>query len=326
MLLWAHEIIGGELPSYETGPTPHPLVVGVASPLTVFGRDVASQGTLLLGAVAFATLVVATYVSGKRAFSVPAGLVAALAVLVSPKFIYFGASAYQGLMFLALVACALVLELREARRGRSVLALSIAGLIRPEAWLLSRLYWAYLYPTRSTKRRVLDAFFVVVPPLLWAASDMLVTGQPLWSLTSTQAGSEALGRPTGVGVLPSRTAKGLLELLTSPAVAAALVGIVLTAVAARRRSTALVGLLGLAGGVGVVGLAVVGLPVVGKYFLVPSLAVAVFFGATVGGWTRLPRRSEAASTRHGDSGPRRSAGRKALNLQGPGSPGEHLVL
>ena len=48
------------------------------------------------------------------------------------------------------VIWALLLEIRQPRRGWPVLAmLSLAGLLRPEAWVLAGLYWLYLFPART---------------------------------------------------------------------------------------------------------------------------------------------------------------------------------
>ena len=36
-------------------------------------------------------------------------------------------------------------------------------------------------------------------PVLWALTDLLVTGDPLWSLAHTRDGTELLDRETGLG-------------------------------------------------------------------------------------------------------------------------------
>ena len=65
---------------------------------------------------------------------------------------------YQDLPFAALVVGAVLLEAqRPPPRGSPVLVLlALAGLLRPEAWVLSGLYWLYLWPAATTRERVRD--------------------------------------------------------------------------------------------------------------------------------------------------------------------------
>ena len=54
---------------------------------------------------------------------------------------------YQDMPFAALVVGAVLLEARRPRRGVAVLALlAVAGLLRPEAWVLGGLYWLWMWP------------------------------------------------------------------------------------------------------------------------------------------------------------------------------------
>ena len=86
--------------------------------------------------------------------------------------------------------------------GAPVLALlALAGLLRPEAWAFSALYWLYLMgsagapaarearaerPQRARGELVRLALLAAAAPLVWVLSDLLVTGDPLWSLTNTR--------------------------------------------------------------------------------------------------------------------------------------------
>ncbi len=57
----------------------------------------------------------------------------------------YGVRAYIDLPYLLLVLGALLVESRRPRAGWPVLALlALAGLLRPEAWVFSGLYWVYL--------------------------------------------------------------------------------------------------------------------------------------------------------------------------------------
>ena len=59
--------------------------------------------------------------------------------------ISYGVRAYLDVPYVLLVLGALLVEVRRPRAGAPVLALlALAGLLRPEAWVFSGLYWLYL--------------------------------------------------------------------------------------------------------------------------------------------------------------------------------------
>jgi hypothetical protein len=292
MLLWDRQLWGGALPDYTGGPTPHPMLLLAGFLLVPIGTGAAFHGMSAVGALSFGTLVVATFLVGRRAFSTLVGAVASAAILLSPFLVLAAASGHQSMPFAALVMVAAAIELRAPRRGRSVLALlALAGLVRPEAWLLAAAYWIYLLPARSSRQRLVDAIFVVAAPLIWAGADLAVTGDPLWSLTSTQAGTEAGGRPTGLANLPYSVAFGFARLLGPSVVVGGVLGAVAALILLPRRATAFLVALGALGASAIVVLAVAGLPLLEKYFYIAALPLAVFFGVAVAGWTAVSGRS-----------------------------------
>src|SRR6185312_9199822 len=111
---------------------------------------------------------------------------------------------------LAFVLGALLVASRRPRAGRPVLALlALAGLLRPEAWVFSGLYWLYLLgllpagePLRGRRAVIGLALLAAAGPLIWLGSDLLVTGHPFWSLTNTRHTASALGRRTGIRNVP----------------------------------------------------------------------------------------------------------------------------
>ncbi len=73
------------------------------------------------------------------------GAVAAAIVLTRAPFLSNGLRAYIDLPYIALCLAALLVEAKRPRAGWPVLALlALAGLLRPEAWLFSFAYLAYL--------------------------------------------------------------------------------------------------------------------------------------------------------------------------------------
>ena len=127
----------------------------------------------------------------------------------------FGARAYVDVPYLALVLAALLVETRRRRAGAPVLALlGVAGLIRPEAWLFSGAYliWLWVGGVRDPRLWALAA----AAPLLWALGDLIVTGDPLHSLTGTRDTAQRLQRVTGLGEVPGTVPRRLGEILREP--------------------------------------------------------------------------------------------------------------
>ena len=118
----------------------------------------------------------------------------------------FGARAYVDIPYLVLVLGALLVETRRPRAGAPVLALlALAGLLRPEAWLFSVAYVVWLLapgvrrslrgagPRRAAAWRDAAPLLALAAsgPLLWCLHDLLLTGNPLHSLTGTRENADA---------------------------------------------------------------------------------------------------------------------------------------
>jgi hypothetical protein len=125
-------------------------------------------------------------------------------------------------------------------------------------------------------------------PLVWVASDLLITGDPLWSLTNTRHTAETLDRETGIAKVPEYIPRRLGEILRPAVLVAAAVGGVLSLLWLRRRA-----LLGAGAGVlAVVVLAAfasVGLPINTRYAFLAASILCIFAGAGVFGWMCLER-------------------------------------
>lgn len=145
-LLWGRELGEGLDPDRGAAlpPTPHPLaeLFGLlTSPLNSGAIDL----TMVVAYVSLGLVGYLVYRLGSLWFDRPIGAVAALIVLTRAPFLSNGLRAYVDLPYIALVLGALVIETRRPRAGWPVLALLVAaGLLRPEAWLFSFAYLAYL--------------------------------------------------------------------------------------------------------------------------------------------------------------------------------------
>uniref|UniRef100_UPI002A7573E3 hypothetical protein n=1 Tax=Patulibacter defluvii TaxID=3095358 RepID=UPI002A7573E3 len=257
------------------------------------------------------------------------GLVAGLLTLSSFAFLLLAARGYLDVPFLALVAWAAALILADARQPalrptfdvgrrtaadgdvgrtppaawrRPALLLALAGLLRPEAWVLAGLYWLWCSARGRWAAaddplpgRLAHLALVVGPPLLWAAIDLAVTGNPLHSLTATSQLAEDLGRQRGLLRAPRVLVSALGGQARPPVAAAGLVGLAVVLFGARiglarvPRRPLLVVLALLGGGVATfLAAGVGGLSLLPRYLTVPVVAITVLAAVAVSGWMALP--------------------------------------
>ncbi len=289
-LVWGRDLAHGHLPDYDVSlaPTPHPLATLLGAILTPLGAEGAIGATLVLAFVWLGALGWVTYLLGEAWVNKAAGLLAAAIVLTRRPVLDFGARAYVDVPYLVLVLGALLVETKRPRAGAPVLVLlGVAGLIRPEAWLFSAVYLAYLWHQGTRDPRLFA--LAAAAPLLWALSDLIVTGDPLHSLTGTRDTAQRLDRITGLDEVPTTVPRRLGEILREPVLFGAAGGGLLTLAFMRRR----VVLGAIAGVVALVAfsiLATAGLPILGRYLLAPATILAIFAGAGAFGWAELPRR------------------------------------
>lgn len=300
-LVWGRELVEGRTPDLELplAPTPHPLgtLIGVLlAPLSLADDAAVHAGsalnvTLVLAFVWLAVLGWLAYALGAAWFGPWAGALAALIVLTRRPFLDFGARAYVDIPYVALVLAALLVETRRPRAGVPVLALlAVAGLIRPEAWLFSVVYLGYLAATgeRDARRLAGLAAIAASAPLLWALVDWALAGSPVHSLTGTRDTAEALGRATGLDDVPLTVPRRIGEILREPVLVGAAGGLVFSWLWLRERvrlalATAVVALAAFCV------LAAAGLPILGRYLLLPAAIGAILCGAGVFGFMALDR-------------------------------------
>ncbi len=272
-LLWGRELAEGLSPDRGAAlpPTPHPLTElwGLAtSPL----GDGAIDLTMIGAYVSLGLIGYLVYRLGTLWFDRPIGTVAALIVLTRAPFLSNGLRAYIDLPYIALVLAALVIETKRPKAGWPVLALlAAAGLLRPEAWLFSFAYLAYLllWPGESPTRLEGEARVPLEPadtqngglirppfvgargtpashtamlivlalagPVLWAIFDWVTAGSPTYSFTGTRETVETLERQTGPIDLILYGPRRLGEVLQWPGMVGAAGGVLIAAAIVLRR-------------------------------------------------------------------------------------------
>jgi hypothetical protein len=325
-LAWGGQLSRGETPAYNVpiAPTPHPLIEALGFVLSPLSPRAIAEITVALGFIALSGCAWVIYRLGKQWFNWAAGALAALIFITRAPVLSYGVRAYIDIPYLLLVLSALLVESRhrwggEGGGGRGgpagapvLVLLALAGLLRPEAWAFSGLYWLYLvgitprWAVGSWQARTLlpakpaglelgtrgelvrVTLLAAAAPLLWLLSDLAITGNPLWSLTNTQHTAETLHRETGIANVPEYIPRRIGEVLRPPVLVASALGGVLSLLWLRRRA-----LLGASAGLLAVvvfaAFASVGLPINTRYSFLACAILCVFAGAGVFGWMCLAR-------------------------------------
>jgi hypothetical protein len=288
-MLWARDVIHGHTPDYTGAfaPTPHPLQTLLGGLTLIFG-DHSAHAMVALTLLSLGALTWLVYRLGAELVSPAAGVLAAVVVASRPPFDRFALIGYQDLGFAMLVALALLLELRRPRRGPAVLAvLALAGLMRPDAWLLSVLYVAYLWRDSSPRTRAGLVAIAAAGPALWIAQDWIVTGSPLHSLHGTKKLAGEVNRRRSAIDVPFRTAWYFKLLLLWPLAVGVPLGLAFAWRHERRRlllplsvAAALTAFILLT--------ALVGLSLISRYLVTPAAILAVAYGLGVFGSRELP--------------------------------------
>ena len=283
-LLWGADLAHGRTPDYSVtlAPTPHPLATLLGVLLSPFGEG-AETITVVLAFLVLGAVAALTYLLGTRWFGPVAGALAAAIVITREPVLSFGTRAYLDLPYLAFVLGALYVHARHATDGAArncryatatcatvLVLLGLAGLLRPEAWLFAAAYWFWIgRPWRL-------ALLAAAAPLIWFASDWAIAGDPLHSLLDTRDNARDLQRATGLDEVPVTVPRRIGEILREPVLLGAAIGAV---VAWRRQRLPLI-----AGAIALGAfcvLAAAGLPILGRYLLLPAVLGAILCGAAV---------------------------------------------
>jgi hypothetical protein len=302
-LLWGRDLLHLHLPDFQVyrGPTEHPLAIAFGMFCSIFGQGGARL--MVLGSIAsFVALVAGVYRLARLCFGPVVGMFAALLMLSRFYDENLAAQGYLDLSYVALIVWAVALEVEKPRRGTIVFVLlAAAGLLRPDAWVLSGVYWLWCAWPRSlapgetsaidNRRRLLYLGLALIAPVVWVCVDTVVTGNPLYSLQSTAGLAEELGRSQGLsGVVASVWTFGV-RIDKLPVILGVILGLPLAVwLAPRRVLTPLVALIVLVGVFVAEG--AVGASVIDRYLMGAASVGLIFCAVAIGGWSMLERGSK----------------------------------
>ncbi len=240
-LIWGRELAHLHLDT-SGGPSWKPLPVAFTTLTAPLGEvdhglppalwmAVARAGALLALAFAFR---LARRLGGGGAAGVLGGLVAVMALFLTPDWFQFAAHGSEAPLAVALMLWAIERQL-DGQRAHAVCLATLACLLRPELVPFLGLYWLWVWRAEPRLRPLLGGVLVLLP-LAWVGPEWIGSGMPLdggaqarsqpaWSLSLAEhPWLRALERVHNHGGLP-------LELLAAVAVAVA---------AVRRRGAVLV--------------------------------------------------------------------------------------
>ena len=284
-LVWGRELVRGMKPDFQAyaAPTEHPLFLALCALVGLVGTD-GERVIVLVCVVSLVVLAWGTFRVGDACFGLWPGLLGAAFVGSSFAFLLYAARAYVDVPFLALVLWAAAMEARAPRRGTAVMAvLAVAGLLRPEAWVLAGAYWLW-----CGWRRFDLLALAVAAPLLWCLVDLWDTGDPLFSLHATSDLADELNRNRGLSSVPGSFVSFVTDTARWPVALAGAGGAVLLWRLRNGRALHVpIALFG-AGVVTFLATGLAGLSVLPRYLTVPVVAVCLLAGYGVLGFTTLP--------------------------------------
>jgi hypothetical protein len=285
-LIWGKELAHGHLPEYDVfrTPTPHPLSTVVAAGLSWLG-GAADRALVLISLASYLVLLGLLFRITQVLLGTVVAVVALAVLLTRTDLEFYALRAIIDVPFLTLVFGAVLLEMRRPRRGVPVLALlALAGLLRPEAWVLSGAYWLWLLYGRPARRDlIVYTLLAASAPFVWLLSDWVVTGEPLYSLTSTRevAGQFQRDRslPEAVKLIPDYMGgnEKIVNVISGGLGALAALWLL------RRRAALPAALMAIGVAVFLV-IAAAGLSVIPRYLLIPSLFFNIGVAVSLALW------------------------------------------
>lgn len=219
-LSWGREVVALDLDTRAFGSF-KPLPVLFTAPLSLLGGAAPALWLVVTRTAGLLAMVLA-YRLASRLAGQAAGALAVAVMVLSPDpaagWVYYLAHGTSETLVTAAVLLA-VLRGLDGRHGQALALGALAGLGRPEAWLLLALYGVWLWRA-APRRRPLVAGLAALLAVLWLGGD-------LWGAGSALRGAEAARGGGGISLSARHLAAAVLtasRLLVAPAWAAAAYG------------------------------------------------------------------------------------------------------
>lgn len=289
-LNWSRDLWDGRLPNFEAYrvPTEHPLLLAIGFLMQPAG-DYAASLMVAWTLIGYVALLIAVYRLGVMAAGVFGGLVAFGLLATRLQVAYMAGVGFLDVPYAAMIFWAAFLEARSPRRGWPVwVLLTLAGLLRPESWLLLGLYALWIGYPLGWWGRIRALCYAAIAPLIWLLVDFIVTGNPLFSLTSTSSAADALGRGRPLDTLPYYTLYWTNAMLKAPVSIIAAIG-VFAAIRRRRKELILPAILVATTWFSYLVIASGGLANVWRYVLLAAISLIIFAAFALAGWTTVER-------------------------------------
>lgn len=306
-VVWAHDLVHGRMPDLGAFhvPTEHPLAMLAGLLAQPLGRD-AGRALVALSYASYVALVAGTFRLARVTFGAPVAWVAALLLVSRLDYGSLAFRSYIDIPYLACIVWAAALEVQRPRRGGAVWVLLIAaGLLRPEVWMLAGLYAIWLripadrWPGVRGPRSLLaalprDVRGWVAPLALagaamacWCLVDLLLTGNPVYSLTYTADSAASLHHQLPFLRVPEKTGHFLSTLTKPPVFVVGIAGFILALWIAPQRA-AVPAILFLAGVLTFWLIGFAGLAVIARYLAISALMLLIFAAVAIAGFSLLP--------------------------------------
>ncbi len=275
---WAWIVFGRELvlpgPGFSTIASTgwKPLAVLFTAPLALAGAAAPSLWLVVVRSAGLAALLLA-FRLGARAGGTVAGALAALSLLASSEWLRYLSAGNIEPLLVALVLGAIELHLRGHRQGAFVLG-ALAGLARPEVWLLVAAYAAYVW--LSERRLWPLALGVPVMFALWIVPDWAGSGDLLHTFHLARISAEPSSLQ-GTGDPALELLRGAGAIAPAPVWIGAACGLAF-GWRSRDRTVGALAFVGAAWALPTVAATALGYPAVPRYLVVPVAICCVLAG------------------------------------------------
>lgn len=279
-LIWGDQLLHGHMPDVDAwaAPTEHPLLLLIAMACSLAGSH-ASQLLITITLLAMIATAPALSRVAKESFgSSASGIVGWVALTGGYGLLLMALRGYLDVWFLLFVSVAAASVLA-GQLGYAALPLALAGLLRPEAWVLCAMVLALTWTRATRVERAVLLAAATLPAVVWLSLDAIMSNDPLLSLKTART----LALEDGGGAL-SVLATSLFGGIRGPVTLAGAVGALMAVRLRGLERTALPLAIGALG----VGIAVLisigGLSLLPRYLLLADLSLSLFCGFAIAGW------------------------------------------